>query len=715
MNKPSVLLAVVLASGAIAQETAPRPEPPPVFTTQVEMVVVDVVVTSGEGPLAGLRREDFAVTEDGVPQEIATFDAIDVAGGPAPVAPESRERVSVNTGAPAMNARSFVLVFDQVHLSPLGADRARQAVSGFLRFGPREGDTVMLVGTGGGSWWMTRTDQGREELAAVLKRLGSRYMPNDTPEHITDFEAMRIAEDRDPLILEQVRRRFETYVTSKSREAEGAPLRAVERQDEAARELVSDSEIRGRAQEVYNNSVTRNRTTFSALTRVLDSLAAVRGRKTVVLFSEGFIRDTRLDEHFKVVRAAQRASAAVYFVDVRGLRIESASQTAQFGALLPSSDVGEQVTRDLVSSEGADTLAQDTGGFPIKNTNDLERGLRRIAQESRRYYLLGYASTNLRRDGKWRNIQVRVDRPGVEVRARKGYYASGADGKKNRPDREWRPGLQEALDSPYEFTGVPVRVIEHVFGEAAGGKVRALVTAEVDVRGLAFEAEGDRFLDTLEWLLVLTHRETGEILRHDRKLELRLPPDVRSSLERSWLRVDREAELAPGVYQAKVVVRDKRSGVLGSVTHDFEVPDPRAFRTSSPVLADALEPAKEGVPPRPVIPARRTFLPDSTLYFQFEVYGAGRDPAGVPRVVSGYSLRTSEGSVVAEGAPALIRPGAEGHLGRLGIVRLQGVVPGRYDLVLGVRDEVTGRALEVHEPFSIDSPPGALTVVAPAN
>jgi len=260
-----------------------------------------------------------------------------------------------------------------------------------------------------------------------------------------------------------------------------------------------------------------------------------------------------------------------------------------------------------------------------------------------------------------------------------------------------------------------VRVIEHVFGEAAGGKVRALVTAEVDVRGLAFEAEGDRFLDTLEWLLVLTHRETGEILRHDRKLELRLPPDVRSSLERSWLRVDREAELAPGVYQAKVVVRDKRSGVLGSVTHDFEVPDPRAFRTSSPVLADALEPAKEGVPPRPVIPARRTFLPDSTLYFQFEVYGAGRDPAGVPRVVSGYSLRTSEGSVVAEGAPALIRPGAEGHLGRLGIVRLQGVVPGRYDLVLGVRDEVTGRALEVHEPFSIDSPPGALTVVAPAN
>jgi hypothetical protein len=80
MTRPSLVL-LFSPRAPRAQEKPPGGEPPPVFTTQVEMVVVDVIVSAGEGPVAGLRREDFAVTEDGVPQEIMTFDAVDVAGG----------------------------------------------------------------------------------------------------------------------------------------------------------------------------------------------------------------------------------------------------------------------------------------------------------------------------------------------------------------------------------------------------------------------------------------------------------------------------------------------------------------------------------------------------------------------------------------------------------------------------------------------------------
>jgi VWFA-related protein len=718
--RPFAVLTVASLVGVVhAQEPARPSDTPPTFSTEVEMVVVDVVVTASRGgPLPGLRREDFRVTEDGVPQEIQTFDAVDVSAGATDEADalEPVPRVSLNTGPQAMNARSFVLVFDQDHLSPVGAARAKAAVAEFLRFGPREGDTLMIVGTGGGSWWITRAGEARAELSTLLKGLQGRYTGHDTPDRITDWEAMRIWEDRDPLVQEQVRRRFESYATGRQRLSEGFPVRGTDRlTDSAGQELVSSDEILNRAQEVYRMSIVRNRTTLTSLARVLDSMGAVRGRKTVVLFSEGFIRDTRLEEYDAVIRAGQRANVALYFVDVRGLEAMPLSASAQFGAQLPAADVAEQATQGLVSAAGADDLATSTGGFSIRNTNDLERGLLKIAQEARHYYLLGYVSSNSRTDGRWRKIGVQVARPDADVRARQGYFAPG--GGKTRADRTagtWRPGLQQGLDSPYEFQGIPLRLTHHVFGPAAPGKARALLTAEVDVRGLAFAEEKGRSVDTLEYLLVVVRRESGEFQRHDQKIELQLPPDVRASLESRWLPVVKEFELTPGGYQARLVVRDKRSGTIGSVRHGFDVPDLREWRTSTPVLSDALEPKKEGEPLRPTVPARRAFAAGGTLYYQFEVYGSAPDPAsGLPRVSAGFALRASDGTLVSRGQPALIRATPEGRLARLGVVPLEGKPPGRYELVLDLHDEVTGRDMEVREPFSIEPPAAGRSASAP--
>jgi VWFA-related protein len=708
-SKPAVFpLACLLATSALAQAPVPDPQAPPSFPAQAELVVVDVVVTGKDGgPLPGLRREEFTVSEDGTPQEVVSFEEIDVAGSPAgAVSAPARPRVSVNTGLPAMSSRSFILVMDEIHMTAVGAQRAKAAATGFLRFGPREGDTVTVLSTAGGSWWMTRKEEGNDELSAILKRLKGPYLVNDTPDRITDYEAMRIWEDRDPITLEQVRRRFETYVTGKMREAEGIPVRGIDRLTEGAKEFVSDQEILGRAQDAYQQAVVRNQTTLSALVRVLDGLGGVRGRKTVILFSEGFIRDPRLDGYDGVIRAAQRTNTAVYFLDVRGLSAMPLASTAQFGPLLPAEDVGTQITQELVSSEGSDTIANNTGGFPIKNTNDLERGLRRVAQEARRYYLLGYTPTNTRPDGKWRKIGIKVSRADLEVRARKGYFAPGNGKKGDRGTGAWRPGLQQAVDSPYEFDGIPLRLIHHVFGEAAPGKARALVTAEVDVKRLAFEESGGRSSDTLEFLLVLTHRETGEVHRRDEAVDLKLPPDLRASMERSWLRKSLELELPPGGYLAKLVVRDKRSGTIGSIAHEFEVPDLRKWHASTPILSDALEPRTEGQALRPVIPARRSFMAGSTLYYQFEVYGSLPDAAsGLPRVSGGFSVRASDGTVVVRGQPALIRPASEGRLARIGVVPLEGMAAGRYDLVLDVEDQVAGKSLEMTEPFDIEPRP----------
>lgn len=170
--------------------------------------------------------------------------------------------------------------------------------------------------------------------------------------------------------------------------------------------------------------------------------------------------------------------------------------------------------------------------------------------------------------------------------------------------------------------------------------------------------------------------------------------------------MSREFDLAPGRYRAKLVVRDKRNGALGSVSHEFDVPDLREWRTSTPVLSDALEPRTEGAPLRPVVPARRTFTAGGKLYFQFEVYGSAPDPSGLPRVSSGFAVRASNGTVVTRGPSALIKPTSEGRLARIGGFPLDGLAPGRYELVLDVRDEVAGRSLEVLEAFMIERPAG---------
>jgi hypothetical protein len=167
--------------------------------------------------------------------------------------------------------------------------------------------------------------------------------------------------------------------------------------------------------------------------------------------------------------------------------------------------------------------------------------------------------------------------------------------------------------------------------------------------------------------------------------------------------VSREFELVPGRYQARLVVRDTNGGTLGSIRHDFDVPALSGWRTSTPVLSDELEPKKAGAPLAPIVPARRTFAPGGTLYYQFEVYGSARDAeSGMPRVSAGFSLLTSEGTVVMRVQPAPIRPTAEGRLARLGVVPLADQPPGRYELVLDLRDEVTGQQMEVRERFAIE-------------
>jgi hypothetical protein len=320
------------------------------------------------------------------------------------------------------------------------------------------------------------------------------------------------------------------------------------------------------------------------------------------------------------------------------------------------------------------------------------------------YYLLGYHSTNEAQDGKYRKIAVRLNRKGMKVRARKGYYAPGGkrgedakaeDEKKDDPDRS-APLLQRAIDAPFELEGIPLRLATYTLEPADAYAANVLVATEVDIRQLAFERKKKRYTDRLSVVAVVLDMESGQRYSLNETVDLRLSEATHETYEHTWYPLHRSFELPTGEYQVRVVVLDANSRRLGSISHEFEVPELEGWRVSSPVLSDTLDPKgqKKGGLPRPLPLARRDFSAQGRLYCLFAVYGT-------EQVAAGFSLQTAGGREVFRGDPAPIRPDSKGQLVRLMGLPLEGLEAGEYSLVLEFQDQGTGTRYERREPFRI--------------
>jgi len=709
---PPSLTAAQTPAPAERQASAPAQEAAAsksdqVFPSQIELVTVDVVVVDKKGQaVPGFKASDFQVYEDGKLQTITSYESVALPTAPAgaPREASAAARVSSNQGAQARSYRTFVVVFDDIHLSQGQAFRAKAAVAEFLRRGLREGDVVSLIATGGGAWWTARMPEGREELLTILKRLTGRYYAETSPDRVTDYEAMRIVEYDDQEVAYQVQRRFDAYG------AVGRD-RAPDRQYADTLSTTSavgliDPYVRSRSVEVNRQSIERRRITMRIMTRALQALGSVRGRKAMVLVSQGFVYQPDFKEMREVVEASTRVNVPIHFIDTRGLEALPDFMTSTFTVNVDVQDTVAAIADITREADGSANLALDTGGLVFKNTNDLTGRLLQVSDESRVYYLLGYQPSNTLRDGKFRKIEVRLKAEsikGLKLRARRGYFAP-LEARVTPAASPTDPAVIRALDAPFELRDVPLRVEDFCFDEAQSKRVSVMMAVEVDLAALQLgDAEGRKRGDAA-FVMELQHLESGEYSRIDEKIEMAMLPETYERLLREGYLVTRDFTLAPGSYQAKVVVKDLASGRVGSVLHDFRVPDAPTFRLSTPLLSNSLEErdphAKTA--PRPVLRMERRFEPDSTLYVQYSVLGAAREQASLmPQVLGGYEIRRSDGSIFKRAQLTPINPTSLGALLRLHGINLGGAQPGEYELVLRVRDSLAGRDLEVREPFSI--------------
>ena len=703
------LLLTCLALGVTVAVRADNAKAPaggqtPAFPAQVEQVTVDVVVADQQGtPITGLRREDFTLSEDGTPQAIASFEPIDVASGPPPTTALG-QRVSSNTDAAKRTARTFVIVFDGLHITPSGAETAKKAIEKFVSTALRDDDYVMLLGTQSTTWVSTRFGLGRDDFLAALKRQKGTAPSDISWDYMSEYEALRIEDFHDTQVGGRVTRRWvaSNFLPATSQQDAQGQTQGTSDSSNSMQPGMVDPLVADRARQLRHESRVKQDETLGLLRRVLDSLVEVKGRKSVLLVSEGFVVDFEAGERRPVGEAAHRANAAIYFIDARGLLGLPMVSSASWGTAIDPSDMGAYLGEADLLSEGCQAVAADSGGFTVRNNNDLAGAMARIARESQSYYLLGYHPARTTPDGKFHRIGVSVSRKDVVVRARRGYFAATDSGKAQAAPQ--RGAFQAALDSPYDIDGVPLRLAAYTLNEASPGKIRTAMVADVEVGQFRWERENDRYVNAVELLLLVANRKTDDVQRYDQTINLNLREETRAQLMASSLPIMREFELTPGRYFVKVVVRERNSGRMGTVAHEFTVPELGTLRLSSPVITDTFREVPGQTMPQLVMKAQRTFAAGGPLACQYEVYGAKVSPSdGKPHVSGGHAILRSDGTVVRE-IPATAINASSGGVARTVLFSSANLEPGQYQVVLKVKDEVAGQTVEAVEPFVITGP-----------
>ena len=628
-------------------------------------------------------------------------------------------------GAARAAASSFVLLVDDMSLAPSRQETVRTALTRFLSGGVRGGDELIFATTSGDAWWTARIPEGREDLLAIAARVRGRSLADTGKDAVSEWEAFRIShwEGRG----EDDAGRLPAPTGPPSGSLAPQPGQRVVDRYYQNRVCIPDlpantppSVCRGmvfaRAQQVDQRRRNRTRDTLAAIDRAVFTLTGVRGRKALLLLTEGFLNDPDLDLSQEVAGRCREANIAVYSLDVRGLM--TGMIAADAGGTPNTAELGAmQVEQTEAQAAGSVGLAEDTGGFALRNTNDLGGGALRVAEESRVYYLLGYVPPEGKGPRDWRKLQVKVTRPGLTVRARKGYtlrttaeIVAAAEARlasERRPSAPLVPAdVARAMASVRETDAIPLRAMAYTLEARPSGAVHTLVAVEADMRSLANLGGEDHPRTVVTLSIAAAHRDTGKVQRLDQRIEVEAGAArggagrASAAWDEGWLTLSRDFDLPPGVNQARIVMRDEFLGRLGALTLRFVVPPAAGLRVSTPLLTNRVALSRDG-PARPVLVAHREFFTSDPLYCQFEVFGAAsRDGAG-PAVQASYELRRRNGDVVRQSEPSLLSPSADGRLLRLVAVTLDGIAAGDYELVVRVEDRATGQTRERVEPLRI--------------
>jgi VWFA-related protein len=429
--------------------SAPAPGAPsapgeqPTFRTGINFVRVDAIVTDRQGkPVPDLSATDFEVLEDGKPQTIESFRFIKIDGAvpPAGTGP-IRTRADEERAAANEDARIFVFFLDDYHVRLGNSMASRKPLVEFVQnnLSPNDLVAVMYPLSPLDSVGLTRDHQS---VIRILEKFEGRKF---------NYEPKNATEQRYALYPAETVERIRRQVSLSALEGLSVKLGAL-REGRKAVIVVSEGytavlppQLRDPVASMPGMGNNARRNPLAGENSITEDRAEMSGQMDVQ------------QEMQDVFAAANRSNTALYTVDPRGLATGEFDISENVG--MQRSSTALRLTQDTLR-----VLADNTDGRAIVNRNDMAAAMKQIVADSSAYYLLGYNSSQAPQDGKFHEIRVRVKRPGIEVRARKGYWAL-------TPDEAVRAAAPDKPSAPPEVS----RALMEISSPSRGRFVRTWV------------------------------------------------------------------------------------------------------------------------------------------------------------------------------------------------------------------------------------------------
>ncbi|HEY0702752.1 MAG TPA: VWA domain-containing protein [Candidatus Acidoferrales bacterium] len=614
---------------------AGKPAPAQVLRSTSDLVRIDVEVTDKSGkPIKGLRADQFVVSDDGKAQTISNFSyadiekvetaseddatpivvAVDNDGPNTPAAAAAEDRLH--------DRRLLVLFFDLTSMQPEDLIRAHDAANKFLKEQMTKADVVAIV--------------------AFSTKL--TVLANFTNDHA---------------VLEKaVAQLVETSAADISNPLYGAAQNGEYDVQEYTGAAFTPDETEFN---VFNTDQK-----LAAVEGLANVLGGIPGRKAVVEFTGGITQtgEENRTQLRAATDAANRADVSIYSIDSRGLLAtppggDATTNAATGTSMFTGASVFHQTDQREDSRDTLATLSTDTGGKAFFDLGDLSVAFPKIQQENGGYYLIAYnLGAEVKRDGRWRSIHVKVNVPGAHVRYRDGYYAPRDFQHLQKEDRAQQ--LADAVNSDNPVVELPVAVETGMF-RLNEQQSYVPIAAKISASALDWaEKHGNRqaeFDFAVQVRAVPSGQTVAEL--HD-TTQVKLDAERFQEINKKNLLYQGGVLLAPGNYRLKFVARENESGKIGTFEENLTVPAAQQGKMSlsSVVLSSQLVPLEKSgevqtkgqglrsklasspleMNGEAIVPSvTRLFTQNQTLYVFFQVYYPEKDEKKVP--VDGNSLR----------------------------------------------------------------------------
>ena len=685
------LLTVILCAEIFAfgqQPTAPpvspqqQPESDEVVRITTNLVQVDVVITDKDGKLVtDLKPEEVEISEDGRKQKITHFSYnLTASEQPAKeTPPKSADKnappVPPSRLRPEDVRRTIALVVDDLGLSFESTHYVRDALKKFVDRQMQPGDLVAIIRTSGGMGALQQFTSDKRQLYAAI-------------DHV------------------------KWYASGRSGVSAFAPIEPPTPGAHGADIDAAADELNQFREDVYAVG------TLGAVNYVVRGLRELPGRKSILLISDGFrifsqddpARNYRtLQKLQRLIDEAGRASVVIYTMNATGLQTLMPTAADDF-----SGRDFQQVQDAMMSrrnaafetQEGLDYLAYETGGMPIKNTNDLSGGIRRVLADQKSYYLIGYRpdqSTFDPRTGRRRfhHLTVKVTRPGkFNVRMRHGFY--GVSDEEKPKLKTLGQQLFDALASPFGATGVHLQLTSLFANDASAGPImRSLLY--IDPGDLTFTEEAGFHHTTID-VMAITFGDNGvPIDQVGRTYQIKLGEDDYKRIMRQGLVYNLTVPIKkPGAYQLRVSLRDSASDRVGSASQFIDAPDIKKKRLALSGLVVRAQPTNQTVNAATAAQSEgreegdaetsaavRHFKASDVMTYALYIYNAKLDNTSRPQLTAQVKL-FRDGAEIFTGKETQFNPGQQTDMQRLvvaGAIKIgTDLTPGDYVIQIVVTD-----------------------------